>query len=87
MTNHTPIKRSSYTLPADLLERAMAWAKPLGVETVNSVLQVALEEFIARREQAAFEASLSEMAADPDVQAENRRIATEFASADPDGLL
>jgi hypothetical protein len=52
----------------------------------NRLVTVALEEFARNRRAKAFEAAMKRMAADPEIQKENRAIQREFARAEADGL-
>ncbi len=78
--------RRSVALPSQLLESAMAAAPPEVRGKVNRLVRVALEEFVARRKARAFERSMAEMAADPEIAYQSRALSEEFSSTEADGL-
>lgn len=78
--------RRSVALPRVLVERVAQVAPPESGQTLNRLVTVALEEFVARRQQEAFEEAMARMAADQAIRAENAAISKEFAAADADGL-
>ncbi|MFY9270734.1 MAG: hypothetical protein WAO55_13410 [Candidatus Manganitrophaceae bacterium] len=78
--------RRSVALPRDLIERVTRVAPPESAQNLNRLVTVALEEFVARRQQETFEAAMTEMAADPGIQKESVAISKVFSGADADGL-
>ncbi len=84
-TNRTTIRRS-VLLPASLVHDAMKLMKPRGKLTFNGVVKLALQELIRMQQRAALQLELSDMAADPQIQGEYRRLEEDFVSVDMDGL-
>lgn len=78
--------RRSVALPRDLIEEVSAAAPPELRDDLNRVVIVALQEFVTKRKQRAFEEAMARMAADPAIQAECAAISKEFATAERDGL-
>ena len=78
--------RRSVALSRDLVERVTQVAPPESGQNLNRLVTVALEEFVARRQQEAFEETMAQMAADPAIRSESAAISKEFAAADADGL-
>jgi len=78
--------RRSVALPEQPVKEAIRNAPGDIGDNFNRLVATALKEYIARRKAIAFEEAMARMAADPAIQAEDRRIALEFATADMDGL-
>jgi hypothetical protein len=78
--------RRSVALSGQLVRDVMAIAPPELRTNLNRLVIVALEEYAARRRQAAFEEAMALMAADPEIQQECDSIAREFAATESDGL-
>jgi hypothetical protein len=73
-------------LPKQVLEDAVGVTAPELKDNFNRLVIVALQEYIRRRREYAFEQSMAEMAADPAIKYENAAIADEFKEAESDGL-
>lgn len=82
---HSTIRRS-VALPGALVAKAMAAAAPDPRRNLNRVVRMALEEYVQRRRQMEFDDAMKRMASDPQVRAETRAIASEFLSAEQDGI-
>lgn len=80
------IIRRSVALPADIIQQARAVAPAELRDNLNGLVVVCLREYVEHRRALAFEAAMEEMARDPALRAESRRINEEFAAADADGL-
>jgi len=78
--------RRSVALPRALVEAAAAAAPPVLRENMNRLVRVALEEFVARRAERAFEQTMIRMAADPALRTASAAISAEFVDAEEDGL-
>ena len=78
--------RRSIALPEQLVKEAVRNAPGEIGDNFNRLVTVALQEYIARRKEAAFEEAMARMASDPAIQAECLRIGREFAATDMDGL-
>ncbi|MEW6277528.1 MAG: hypothetical protein AB1758_02815 [Candidatus Eremiobacterota bacterium] len=80
-----PTVRRSFALPSQLIEDVMA-AAPEMRGNLNAVVKAALQEYVDRRRTMAFEASLVEMARDPQIQTLCRQLDVEFRATELDGL-
>ncbi|MBI4487590.1 MAG: hypothetical protein HY694_00770 [Deltaproteobacteria bacterium] len=78
--------RRSVALPRQLVEDVSTVAPPELRQNLNRLVTVALQEFAAKRKERAFEEAMSQMAADPAIQAECAAISREFTAAETDGL-
>ena len=78
--------RRSVALPKPLVEEAVRLAPRELRDNLNRLVVVSLQQYVATRKAAAFEEAVSQMAADPAIQAECAAIAREFATADLDGV-
>ena len=78
--------RRSVALPRALVELAAAKAPPELRGNMNRLVRVALEEFVARRTEREFDATMALMANDPTVRAATAAISRDFLHAEEDGL-
>jgi len=78
--------RRSVALPHELVHEAEKLAPSELRNNLNRLVIVSLQEFVARRKAAAFEAAMARMADDPAIREQCAQIATEFAPAMSDGL-
>ena len=78
--------RRSVALPRRLVEEVIQAAAPDLGQNLNRLVTVALEEFLERRRQQAFEEAMARMASDPGIRAASAAINTELEVADADGL-
>jgi hypothetical protein len=81
-----PIVRRSVALPRALVEEIKSIAPAPLRENFNQLVTIALRDFAKAQRAQAFERAMREMAADPQIQAECRAIARDFAPAELDGL-
>jgi hypothetical protein len=86
MSTKVSTVRRSVVLPASLVQDAMHLIKPKGRLSFNGVVKLALQEMIRMRKKQTLLRELNEMAADPQIQDEYRRIEDDFALWDMDGL-
>jgi hypothetical protein len=82
----TPIVRRSIALPRTLVDEVMSSAPAPLRENFNRLVTTALHEFAEAQRAKTFERAMQEMAADPEIQAECRAIARDFAHTELDGL-
>jgi hypothetical protein len=80
------VVRRSVALPRALVDDVTSVAPPPLRENFNRLVSAALREFAARQRASAFEKAMQEMGADPEIQAECRAIARDFAHTELDGL-
>jgi hypothetical protein len=78
--------RRSVALPSQLVAEVTGAAPPDLKNNLNRLVIVALDEYVRKRREQAFEEAMARMAADPAIRRENRAIAKEFRAADSDGL-
>lgn len=83
---HPKTIRRSVALARALVDEAKAAAPTELRDNLNRLVTVALQEFTARRKARDFEEAMTQMAADPGIQAECASISKEFATAETDGL-
>lgn len=81
-----PMIRRSIALPRTLVDEVTSVAPPPLRGNFNRLVSTALRDFIQAQRAGAFERSMQEMAADPEIQAECRAIARDFAHTELDGL-
>ncbi len=80
------VHRQSVALKGSLLREATALAPSELRGNFNRLVTVALEEYVARQREKAFDQEMAEMARDPGIRRVNKEIAEEFAPAELDGL-
>lgn len=85
-SKQTKTVRRSVALPRQVVEQASRAAPPALRHNLNRLVIVALQEFVARRQQNDFEAAMAQMAADRAIRDESSRVSEEFAAAESDGL-
>ena len=73
--------RRSVALPRELVAEASTVAPPELRQNLNSLVTVALQEYVVRRKERAFEEAMARMAADPAIRAECAVISRAFAAA------
>jgi hypothetical protein len=78
--------RRSIALPRTLVEDVASVAPPPLRENFNRLVSTALRDFVEAQRAKVFEQAMQEMAADPEIQAECRAIARDFAHTELDGL-
>lgn len=78
--------RRSFALPARLLEQVSEAAPPEYAGNLNATVRTALEEYVKRHGDAAFEREMDEMAADPWIRAVNAEIFRDFERIEGEGL-
>ena len=78
--------RRSFALPARLVEEVREAAPEDGPKSLNAVVRVALEQFVARRREEEFAEAMERMAADPQVRRLCRKLDREFRCTEMDGL-
>lgn len=78
--------RRSVALPQSLVDELNSIAASELRSNMNRLVIVALEEYVARRKQDAFEVAMREMAQDESVQKVSHSIASEFIESELDGL-
>jgi metal-responsive CopG/Arc/MetJ family transcriptional regulator len=74
--------RTTFTLPADLLEAMDRAVREGNAHSRNELITTALRRELAAQERAAIDAAFAAMADDPVYHAETREVATAFAAAD-----
>ena len=74
--------RTTFTLPADLLEAMDRAVREGNARSRNELITTALRRELAAQERAAIDAAFAAMADDPVYHAEAREVATAFAAAD-----
>ena len=79
--------RATVTLPEWLDRLALKLGRLQGFKTRTQVLREALLLYVNEAERELFDAAMDEMARDPEVQADAKGIAREFAAAELDGLV
>jgi hypothetical protein len=80
------VVRRSIALPRTLVQEVTSVAPPALRDNFNRLVSTALQDFAAAQRAQAFERSMREMASDPEIQAECRAIARDFAHTELDGL-
>jgi hypothetical protein len=80
------IIRRSVALPRTLVHEVTSVAPPALRENFNRLVSTALHDFVKAQRAKAFEQAMREMGADPEIQAECRAIARDFAHTELDGL-
>jgi hypothetical protein len=80
------VVRRSIALPRALVDEVISIAPAPLRENFNRLVSTALRDFAEAQRAQAFERAMKEMAADPEVQAECRAIARDFAHTELDGL-
>lgn len=80
------IIRRSVALPRTLVHEVNSVAPPALRDNFNRLVSTALRDFAAAQRAQAFERAMQEMASDPEIQAECRAIARDFAHTELDGL-
>lgn len=78
--------RRSVALSRQLIAEVSAVAPQELRQNLNRLVTVALQEYAARQQVRAFEEAMTQMAADPAIQAECAAIFRDFAIAEGDGL-
>lgn len=81
-----PIVRRSVALPRALVDEVTSVAPAPLRQNFNRLVSTALRDFAEAQRANAFERAMQEMAADPQIQAECRAIARDFAHTELDGL-
>jgi hypothetical protein len=81
-----PIVRRSVALPRTLVEEVTSVAPAPLRGNFNRLVSTALRDFVEAQRANAFERAMQEMATDPEIQAECRAIARDFAHTELDGL-
>lgn len=81
-----PSLRRSFVLSSRLVDEVRRVAPAALRTNLNRIVTMALEEYVARRRQEAFEAAMAEMAADPAIRAECTAIARDFEATLEDGF-
>jgi len=81
-----PIIRRSVALPRVLVDDVTSVAPAPLRENFNRLVSTALRDFAAAERAKVFERAMQAMAADPEIQAECRAIARDFAHTELDGL-
>ena len=79
--------RATVTLPEWLDRLALRLGRLQGFKTRTQVLREALLLYVNEAERELFDAAMDEMARDPNVQADIKAVAREFAGAELDGLV
>jgi len=79
------IVRRSIALPRTLVEEVIATAPAPLRANFNQLVSTALRDFAEAQRAQAFDRAMQEMAADPEIQAECRAIARDFAQTELDG--
>ena len=79
--------RRSFALPARLVEEVREATPQDGPSSLNAVVRVALEQYVARRKEQEFAEAMERMAADPQVRRIIRRDMRDFRCTEMDGLL
>jgi metal-responsive CopG/Arc/MetJ family transcriptional regulator len=74
--------RTTFTLPADLLEAMDRAVREGNARSRNELITMALRRELAAQERVAIDAAFAAMADDPVYHAEAREVATAFAAAD-----
>jgi hypothetical protein len=82
----TRIVRRSVALSRSLVEEVNSVAPVPLRDNFNRLVSAALSQFAEAQRASAFERAMREMAADPEIQAECRAIARDFAATESDGL-
>jgi hypothetical protein len=80
------IIRRSVALPRALVDEVRSVAPVPLRANFNRLVSTALRDFADAQRAKAFERAMQEMAADPEIQAECRAIARDFAHTELDGL-
>ena len=78
------VVRRSVAIPRSLIDDALRVSAD--GENVNRVVKTALQEYVDRRHRNKFAADMAEMARDPQIRREMKRIEGEFRAAEGDGL-
>src|ERR1700722_6686592 len=78
--------RRSVALPRTLVDEVTSIAPAALRDNFNRLVNAALRDFVQAQRAKAFERAMQEMAADPEIQAECRAIARDFAHTELDGL-
>jgi hypothetical protein len=81
-----PVVRRSIALPRTLVDEVISIAPAPLRANFNRLVTTALRDFAEAQRAQAFERGVQEMAADPEIQAECRAIARDFAHTALDGL-
>jgi hypothetical protein len=81
-----PTVRRSVALPRTLIDEVISSAPAPLRQNFNQLVTTALHEFVEAQRAKAFERAMEEMASDPEIQAECRAIARDFARTELDGL-
>jgi metal-responsive CopG/Arc/MetJ family transcriptional regulator len=74
--------RTTFTLPADLLEAMDRAVREGNARSRNELITTALRRELAAQERAAIDTAFAAMADDPVYHAEAREVATAFTAAD-----
>ena len=85
-TKSSPIVRRSIALPRTLVDEVTSIAPAPLRANFNRLVSTALRDFAEAQRARTFERAMQEMAADPEIQAECRAIARDFAHTGLDGL-
>jgi metal-responsive CopG/Arc/MetJ family transcriptional regulator len=85
-TKSSSIVRRSIALPRTLVDEVTSIAPAPLRANFNRLVSTALREFAEAQRAKTFERAMQEMAADPEIQAECRAIAHDFAHTETDGL-
>jgi hypothetical protein len=78
--------RRSVALPKALVEEALSAAPPALKGNLNSLVKEALRHYIRLQKALEFERAMESMAGDPEIQATNHLIESQFRVAESDGL-
>jgi hypothetical protein len=73
-------------LPLPLVENVLAVAPEDLKHNMNRLVVVALQEYVKRKKEEAFEAAMAVMAGDPMIRNEIKAVEKEFRGAESDGL-
>ena len=80
------VLRRSVALPRRLIEEAASLAPPELRDNWNRLVRTALELYVDEQRERLIDEQITEMGKDPHVLADCRRINTQFAPTDADGL-
>ncbi|MBI5529092.1 MAG: hypothetical protein HY897_22420 [Deltaproteobacteria bacterium] len=80
------VVRRSVAVPRGVLDEVLKAAAPELRDNFNRLVIVALQEYVARRREYEFAASMAQMAADPAIRYECKTVSDGLSHADADGL-
>ena len=86
MRKRPPVVRRTVAVPRALVDEAQSYSNDPTKTSFNDLIVLALQEYVENRRALAFAQALTEMATDPQILEQSRRIDAELQPVEADGL-